>query len=44
MIIADGSSAASLVELSTNWESGCSKLWWSRNWFAVTKWRPDAVF
>ena len=43
-IIAGGSSAASLIELSTNWESEYSKLRWSRSWFAVTKGRSGAVF
>jgi len=43
-IIAGGSSAVSLVELSTNWESRFSKLRQFRSWFAVTKRRSRAVF
>lgn len=43
-IIEGGSSAASLVKLSTKWKIRFSKLKWSRSWFTVTKRKSGAVF
>ena len=43
-VIAGGSGATSLVELTTNWERKFSKVRQSRSQFAVTNGRSRAVF